>query len=194
MTCIFSFPTSVADGGPVPTSRGASGLVRGSMFWEPDDHLGCAVENADHPFWNGDVSLLFLQLGGVHFPFPLLQISNSFCSNRYNVVNSIVPKMAKPQDHSSHSSSYLKHKADAADLSILEKLDTIPAALSVCQLSRSEFGIGMITDCYEVANTFASIFTRPLRSKETRPESYYRYVALTAIRTMTRRLNVKQQQ
>jgi len=74
--------------------------------------------------------------------------------------------------HSAKSSSYLKHKADAADLSILEKLDTIPAILTV------------------LANTIAAIFTRPLRSG---PDSYYKYVALTTLRTFTRRTSVRQQ-
>lgn len=36
---------------------------------------------------------------------------------------------------SSKSSSYKSHKATSADLSILEKLDTIPAMLGVCKLT-----------------------------------------------------------
>lgn len=46
----------------------------------------------------------------------------------------------------------------------------------------------------KVANTIFSVIIRPFKSKEIRPDSYCRYVVLTALRTMTRRMSVRQQQ
>ncbi|KAG0648401.1 hypothetical protein D0Z07_5470 [Hyphodiscus hymeniophilus] len=79
---------------------------------------------------------------------------------------------AEATEHSSKSSSYLKHKADLDDLTILEKLDVVPAVLTT------------------LANAAAAIFTRPFRPG---PDSYFRYVAHTATRTLTRRTSVRQQ-
>jgi len=75
----------------------------------------------------------------------------------------------------SQSSSYRSQKATVADLSIFEKLGTIPVILSVA------------------ANAFAAIFTSAFRSKSLKPSSTYKYVILTALRTLTRKASVRQQ-
>lgn len=74
----------------------------------------------------------------------------------------------------SESSSARSQKATVADLSIIEKLDTIPTLLTV------------------LANTFIALFTRALRPTE--PASYYNYVNMTALRTFVRRASVRQLQ
>jgi hypothetical protein len=98
------------------------------------------------------------------------------------------------------SSSYRKQKATAADLSLFEKLDTIPAVLSVCMLSSvsshltrkiSDFNL---TYFFLVGNVVLALFSGFYKSKDRIPKSYYRHVYLTAIRTLTRRTSVRQQQ
>ncbi|KAH8598102.1 prolyl oligopeptidase-like protein [Bisporella sp. PMI_857] len=83
--------------------------------------------------------------------------------------------MAEQADTFVKSSSYRNQKKTIAGTSILEKLDVIPALLTTW------------------ANVFASLFTGPIRSKETKGSGpFYRYVALTAMRTTTRRASPKQ--
>jgi len=72
------------------------------------------------------------------------------------------------------SSSDRSQRATAADLSIQEKLDVIPALL---------IGLG---------NAITALFTGVYRRKETRPDSYYRYVILTLVRTLSWRLSPRQ--
>lgn len=75
----------------------------------------------------------------------------------------------------SKSSSYRSQKATVATLSFGEKLDIVPAIFSV------------------LGNVVFATATGGLRSKEKRPKSYFRYVALTALRTFTSRTSVRQQ-
>jgi len=83
--------------------------------------------------------------------------------------------MSSSSGPNSQSSSWRAQKATAADLSLLEKLDLIPALLSV------------------FANTITAIFTGAIRSKDVKPPSFYRYMVLTALRTLVRRTTVRQQ-
>ncbi|KAN0103265.1 prolyl oligopeptidase-like protein [Hyaloscypha variabilis] len=73
------------------------------------------------------------------------------------------------------SSSYRKQKASVAQLSLVEKLDTIPAVLSI------------------LGNVVLALFSGFYKPKDSIPKSYNRHVYLTAIRTLTRRTSVKQQ-
>jgi hypothetical protein len=47
-------------------------------------------------------------------------------------------------DHSSKSSSYLKQKADASDLSIFEKANTLPTVLITRKTFWADFLLAMI--------------------------------------------------
>ncbi|TVY39921.1 Steryl acetyl hydrolase [Lachnellula subtilissima] len=76
----------------------------------------------------------------------------------------------------SQSSSYSSQKATVATLSLFEKLETIPILLTV------------------VGNVLTSLFTAAYRSKDRKPSGgLYKYVMLTALRTLTRRASVRQQ-
>ncbi|TVY17975.1 Steryl acetyl hydrolase 1 [Lachnellula arida] len=76
----------------------------------------------------------------------------------------------------SQSSSTRSQKGTVATLSFFEKLDTIPILLTV------------------VGNVITSLFTAVYRGKDRKPSGgLYKYVMLTAVRTMTRRASARQQ-
>ncbi|KAG4414198.1 hypothetical protein IFR04_012645, partial [Cadophora malorum] len=83
-------------------------------------------------------------------------------------------KTADPQS-GSKGSSYHSQKATVADLSVLEKLDLLPAIVGV------------------LASTVLSLFTGVWKAKERRPQNYYRFVALTGLRNFVSRTSTRQQ-
>ncbi|TVY54411.1 Steryl acetyl hydrolase 1 [Lachnellula cervina] len=77
---------------------------------------------------------------------------------------------------SSSSSSTRSQKATVASLSLFEKLDTLPILLTV------------------VGNVITSLFTAVYRGKDRKLSGgLYKYVMLTAVRTLTRRASARQQ-
>ncbi|KAK0116478.1 hypothetical protein ONS95_013492 [Cadophora gregata] len=72
-------------------------------------------------------------------------------------------------------SSYHSQKATVADLSVLEKLDLLPAIVGV------------------LASTVLALFTGVWKAKDRRPQSYYRFVALTGLRNVVARTSARQQ-
>lgn len=62
-----------------------------------------------------------------------------------------------------------------ADLSLFEKLDTIPAIISI------------------FTSTIFALFTAPFRDTEKTPKSLFKYVALTGVRTLVTRTTTRQQ-
>jgi hypothetical protein len=114
--------------------------------------------------------------------------------------------MSSSSGPNSQSSSWRAQKATAADLTLLEKLDLIPALLSVCMplyshkflsfptIPSNHFQIYSTLTIHLVANTITAIFTGAVRSKDVKPPSFYRYIVLTALRTLVRRTTVRQQQ
>jgi hypothetical protein len=99
------------------------------------------------------------------------------------------------------SSSYKSQKATIASLGLLEKLDTIPALLSVCMSSSIFLPVPLqlekevVINVYIVGNVITALFTSVIRPKDKKPSAgLYKYVMLTALRTMVRRTSVRQQQ
>ncbi|KAG9245877.1 Alpha/Beta hydrolase protein [Calycina marina] len=75
----------------------------------------------------------------------------------------------------SQSTSYRSQMATRADISFLEKLQTIPNVMTV------------------IVNVLASLFTAAIYSKDSKPAGgLYKHVAFTGIRTMIRKMSVKQ--
>ncbi|KAH7321944.1 prolyl oligopeptidase-like protein [Rhexocercosporidium sp. MPI-PUGE-AT-0058] len=83
-------------------------------------------------------------------------------------------KIADPKS-GSKSSSYHSQNLTVADLSVLEKLDMLPAIIST------------------LASTVLSLFTGVWKAKDRRPQSYYRFVALTGLRRFVERTTTRQQ-
>jgi hypothetical protein len=96
------------------------------------------------------------------------------------------------------SSSYRSQKKTAASLSLIEKLDTVLAFLTVCMLTNFicftfgdnvDFWVGCIA-----ANAVVAVFTSFARPTNRKPRTFFKYIALTALRTITRMASVRQQQ
>ncbi|KAH6698993.1 Alpha/Beta hydrolase protein [Leptodontidium sp. MPI-SDFR-AT-0119] len=83
-------------------------------------------------------------------------------------------KTADPKS-GSKGSSYHSQKTTIADLSVLEKLEVLPALLST------------------LASTVLSLFTGVWKAKDRRPQSYYRFVALTGLRKFVENTTARQQ-
>ncbi|XMA12700.1 hypothetical protein WAI453_005491 [Rhynchosporium graminicola] len=83
-------------------------------------------------------------------------------------------KKADPKS-GSRGSSYHSQQATVADLSVLEKLDLLPAAIST------------------LTSTVLSLFTGVWKAKDRRPRTYFRFVALTGLRTFVARTTTRQQ-
>ncbi|KAL2068405.1 hypothetical protein VTL71DRAFT_16503 [Oculimacula yallundae] len=83
-------------------------------------------------------------------------------------------KIADPKS-GSKGSSYHSQKATIADLSVLEKLDMLPAIIST------------------LTSTVLSLFTGVWKAKERRPQNYYRFVALSGLRKFVQRTTARQQ-
>jgi hypothetical protein len=76
---------------------------------------------------------------------------------------------------SKQSSSYRSQKATVADLSLFEKLDTIPAFITV------------------LTSTLYALLASPFRDGERTPKSLYRHVVLTGVRSLISRTTPRQQ-
>jgi hypothetical protein len=90
----------------------------------------------------------------------------------------------------SPSSSYASQIATRESLSLFEKLGTYPALITTCVYSLLPCAISKINEGEIVVNVFVALFTGAFREKA----SYGRYLNHTALRTLTRKLSVRQAQ